>query len=103
LKRSRRPRRLRRILVYAVAAAVLVVIGYAGWLSWIVTSTFDARGWDLPAQVYAAPLEIYGGRRLSADDLLVELYRLGYRGIAGQVSFDGAGNNQSPVALAKWK
>ena len=83
MKRSRRPRRLRRILVYAVAAAVLVVIGYAGWLSWIVTSTFDARGWDLPAQVYAAPLEIYGGRRLSADDLLVELYRLGYRGVSG--------------------
>ncbi len=33
----------------------------------------------MPAQVFAAPLELYAGRALSAEDLVGELKRLGYR------------------------
>jgi penicillin-binding protein 1B len=92
LKRRKRARgrkgsrRRTRVLGYVVAAAFLAGIGYAGYLAWIVTSEFDARGWDRPAQVYAAPLEIYGGRKLSAADLTVELVRLGYRQVVGPMT-----------------
>jgi len=60
-------------------AALAIAIAYAAILAWQVTREFDQRGWDLPAQVFAAPLEIYPGRRIDMDDAVVELVRLGYR------------------------
>ena len=72
-----------RFIVYALALGIVVVASYGAYLSWVVTAEFDERGWDVPAQVYAAPLEIYGGRRLSAAAFVVELKRLGYRESAG--------------------
>ena len=35
--------------------------------------------WELPAKVYARPLELFVGARLAADDLAYELEVLGYR------------------------
>jgi penicillin-binding protein 1B len=80
--RRRTKRRLLRYGLYAVGLALVVGVGYGAYLSWVVTAEFDERGWDVPAQVYAAPLEIYGGRRLGADAFVVELERLGYRAAA---------------------
>ena len=59
--------------------AFLLAIAYGGYLAWAATSEFEGRRWDIPAQVYAAPLELYTGRALSAEDLVAELKRLGYR------------------------
>ncbi len=64
---------------YAIAACVVLGASYAGYLSWVVLSQFETRQWDLPARVYAAPLELYAGRPLSRDDVVGELRRLGYR------------------------
>ncbi|HWN38655.1 MAG TPA: transglycosylase domain-containing protein, partial [Gammaproteobacteria bacterium] len=61
------------------AVALMLAISYGGYLAWQATSEFEGRRWDIPAQVYAAPLELYTGRALSADDLVAELKRLGYR------------------------
>ena len=61
------------------AVAFLLAIAYGGYLAWAATSEFEGRRWDIPAQVYAAPLELYAGRALSAEDLVAELKRLGYR------------------------
>ena len=58
----------------AIAAAVYVV-----HLDRIVTTQFEGRRWTLPAQVYAAPQELYAGEALSAPDLEHELLRLQYR------------------------
>ena len=77
---------MKRILGLSVLAAAAGAFLYALYLAWIVTSVFGQRGWDLPAQVYAAPLEVYGGRSLSAEDVAVELTRLGYREVAGAVT-----------------
>ncbi|MGH8220114.1 MAG: penicillin-binding protein 1B [Steroidobacteraceae bacterium] len=44
-----------------------------------VTRQFEAHRWSVPAQVYAAPLELRTGSALSADDLLPTLERLRYR------------------------
>ena len=62
-----------------MALCVVATIAYAGYVTWQVGKEFGGRRWDLPAQVYAAPLELYPGRALAADDLVSELKRLGYR------------------------
>jgi penicillin-binding protein 1B len=61
------------------AVSLLLAVSYGGYLAWTATSEFEGRRWDIPAQVYAAPLELYTGRALSDDDLVAELKRLGYR------------------------
>ena len=61
------------------AVGFLLAIAYGGYLAWTATSEFEGRRWDIPAQVYAAPLELYAGRALSAEELVAELKRLGYR------------------------
>jgi penicillin-binding protein 1B len=44
-----------------------------------VTKQFEGRRWTLPAQVYAAPLELYTGLALTLPQLEQELQRLHYR------------------------
>jgi len=44
-----------------------------------VTSAFEAHRAEVPAQVYASPLELRPGTALSIDDLTRELQRLHYR------------------------
>jgi penicillin-binding protein 1B len=91
---------LKRLLFYSAAAALLIGTGYGAYLAWIVTSEFDQRGWDLPAQVYAAPLEIYAGRRLAAGDLSVELTRLGYRQITGPLELGTFRRDRDVIEVA---
>jgi len=61
----------------AVVAAGIGV--YGAYLTFTIAAEFEARRWDVPAQVYAAPLELYAGRALTRDELVAELDRLGYR------------------------
>jgi penicillin-binding protein 1B len=71
----------RRVLVAAgVAATVLLAVlaGYIAILDRQIVRQFEGGRWDLPAQVYARPLEIYAGLRLTADELQRELTSLGY-------------------------
>ena len=42
-----------------VVVAVVAVTFYVMYLDRIVTKQFEGRRWTLPAQVYAAPLELY--------------------------------------------
>ena len=44
-----------------------------------VRQRFSSARWVAPAQVYAAPQELYSGAPLSADALEAALLRLGYR------------------------
>jgi penicillin-binding protein 1B len=44
-----------------------------------ITSTFTDKMWELPAKVYARPLELFAGASLAADDLAYELEVMGYR------------------------
>jgi penicillin-binding protein 1B len=82
---ARRPRKLRvrRLLwgsalgVFVIAVAAIAV--YVYFLDRSVTQQFQGRRWTLPAQVYAAPLELYAGAPLGMADLSAELARLQYR------------------------
>lgn len=65
---------LKLSLVGAVLFSLLLV-----YLDGTIRSTFERKRWSLPAQVYARPLELYAGKRVSGDDLHVEMNALGYR------------------------
>ena len=67
-------------MIFVVLAIIAVVAG--AWivhLDRVVTRQFQGRHWSVPAHVYAAPLELYAGAPISADDLEEELRRVHYR------------------------
>ena len=69
------------MILWLSGLAVLLVAALATWV-WLldrqIVQQFEGRRWDLPAQVYARPLELYAGQRLSAEELQRELTALGY-------------------------
>ena len=70
------------------SAGLLGLAGYTLILDQQVRSKFSGARWALPAQIYAAPLELYPGRVMQPAELVDELNRLGYRrGGSGQGSY----------------
>ena len=65
---------LKLFLAALVAGGLLLV-----YLDAKITSTFIDKMWELPAKVYARPLELFVGARLGPEDLAYELEVLGYR------------------------
>ncbi|QGU32738.1 penicillin-binding protein 1B [Thermochromatium tepidum] len=61
--------------------ATLAVVLYGIHLDRVVRSKFEGQRWALPARVWARPLELYAGRRLSPDQFESELERLNYRAV----------------------
>ena len=61
-----------------VLVAVAVTAAWVVHLDQVVTREFQGRHWSVPARVYAAPLDLYVGAPLTADDLEEELRRLHY-------------------------
>jgi penicillin-binding protein 1B len=62
------------------AASLFLVLfaAYALYLSIGVIVAFEGRRWDIPARVYAAPLELYAGIALTPDELSAALDQTGY-------------------------
>ena len=75
----------KRLLVYVLLAIPVAALGYGAWVWGRIAREFDDRHWNIPAEVFASPLELYEGRRLSADDLTRELRRLGYGPVSGRI------------------
>jgi penicillin-binding protein 1B len=78
-----------------VLAIPLAALGYGLWVWGRIAREFDDRAWNTPAQVFAAPLELYVGRQITAGELALELQRLGYGPVSGRVGpglFRRAGN-----------
>ncbi len=79
-RRSKRRRwrkvALAAVVVVAIAAGVITL--WVVHLDRVVTQEFKGRHWSVPARVYAAPLELYVGAPVTADDLDQELRRLHY-------------------------
>ncbi len=72
---------LRRSLIgggLLLAAGLITLIVWFVHLNQLITKTFEGRRWSVPAQVYAAPVELYSGAELNLADLIEELDRLGY-------------------------
>ena len=58
---------------------LVVLAGFAIYLDAVVQEKFSGKRWMIPAKVYARPLELFIGQKLSKDDFLIELDALGYR------------------------
>lgn len=77
-----RVRRWRIFFIVSGLAGILLAAIATIWivhLDRVVTREFQGRLWSVPARVYAAPLELYAGAPISANDLEQELHRLHYR------------------------
>jgi penicillin-binding protein 1B len=70
-------------LLLKLALVVLVVGGlFMIYLDARITATFSDKMWELPAKVYARPLELFVGAALTPQDLSYELEVLGYRSVS---------------------
>lgn len=68
-----------RTFVLLAAGLLAAFAAYVGYLDHTVRAQFEGKRWALPARVYAAPLELYPGKRLTAGQLSAELAALNYR------------------------
>ncbi|MFT6053119.1 MAG: penicillin-binding protein 1B [Halioglobus sp.] len=66
---------LLKFSISVLFAGLLVMV----YLDAQITATFTGKMWELPARVYARPLELYVGADVDVDDLSYELELLGYR------------------------
>ena len=76
------PSRLRTWMGWALKLSLVglvVLAGFAIYLDAIVQEKFSGKRWTIPAKVYARPLELFVGQKLTKDDFLIELDALGYR------------------------
>ncbi|MEN8721218.1 MAG: transglycosylase domain-containing protein, partial [Oceanococcaceae bacterium] len=71
--------RLGSLLLLVLAMGFLAFAGMLYYSDVEVRSRFLTARWVAPAQVYAAPMELYRGAPLSADAVESALQRLGYR------------------------
>ncbi|MCK7466877.1 MAG: penicillin-binding protein 1B [Desulfosudis oleivorans] len=68
-------RRLRLVLLLAA----LLLAAFTLYLDFRVRDAFEGRRFALPARLYARPLELFPGRKLTPEALVSELNRLDYR------------------------
>ena len=78
--------------IHTLLKAVVVAAVLGGlWLIYmdaLISTTFRERHWEVPAKVYARPMELYPGLALRRAELDYELDLLGYRNVA-QISAAG--------------
>lgn len=67
------------ILLMLIIAACVALAVYMVHLDKIVREKFEGQRWEIPAKVYARPLELFIGAELSPDELKSELSMLNYR------------------------
>ena len=66
-------------LIVSLSVGGLLLSGYVVQLDQEIRTRFAGSRWALPAQVYAAAVDLYPGRQLEPAELRRELDRLGYR------------------------
>lgn len=69
----------KRPLIAFLLAVIVICTTYIVFLDLYITARFEGRRWDLPAQVYARPQELYVGLKLEPANFERELRRLGYK------------------------
>mgnify|MGYP005811729379 CR=1 FL=1 len=92
-------RRLLTGLGLAVAVLLAAFAAYVLLLDRQIVRQFEGRRWNLPAQVYARPLELYAGLRIGPDELQRELVALGYAGAKTSETVGSFSRNQQRIAV----
>lgn len=70
---------IKRLLAYLVLVGLLLATVFTLYLDVTVRMRFEGKRFALPARVYARPLELYPGLRLSPEEMKRELALLHYR------------------------
>ena len=79
-KRRRKKHFLRRLSGWKLFSLVLVCVAvYCTFLDFSVRHQFEGKRWELPARVYARPLELYVGKPMYREVLELELKGLRYQ------------------------
>ncbi len=73
---------LRAVLLRGGLLALVAGIGWAAWLDIEVRARFEGQRWQVPAHIYARPLELYPGAAVSREAALRELRTAGYHASA---------------------
>jgi penicillin-binding protein 1B len=72
--RSQRGVALFGLVILIILLAGVVLLGlYMVKLDGVVRSKFEGKRWEIPAKVYARPMELFNGATLTPDDLKDEL------------------------------
>jgi penicillin-binding protein 1B len=66
------------IFLVVAVGCLLLAVPYIMRLDEQITTRFEGRRWELPARIYARPLELYVGKTISVGDLKKELIQLHY-------------------------
>ena len=69
----------RSIIISLLAISLIAFIAYLFYLDNRITQRFEGRIWQLPAHVYARPLELFVGKKVSSKQVLFELDYLNYQ------------------------
>jgi penicillin-binding protein 1B len=65
-------------LLFAAIVTTIAVSYWAYQLNTVIVNKFEGRRWTVPAKVYANPLELYAGARISPAHLTFTLQKLRY-------------------------
>lgn len=79
--RTKQQRRstLKKLILAVLALLLIAAVAVLLWLDQLVQKRFESHQWELPARVYASPVELYQGRALPLEHLKKLLNYMHYR------------------------
>ncbi len=84
---------LKRMLLYTAVGFTFVFLSYLGYLDYTVRYEFEGKRWSIPAKVYASPVELYAGYRVTLGEFEKLLQRMNYHQDA-QLATEGSYSKQ---------
>jgi penicillin-binding protein 1B len=78
-KRRHKSAPKKKIILWLLLVSLVCFLVYLFFLDQRITQRFEGRIWQLPAHVYARPLELFVGKAISAEQVLFELNYLNYQ------------------------
>ena len=69
----------RNLVLVSIAGFAFILLSYLGYLDYNVRTQFEGKRWAIPARVYASPVELYVGFKLTATKFEELLQTLHYR------------------------
>jgi penicillin-binding protein 1B len=85
----------KKILLGLLLIFIVMLVAYSWYLNRFIQQRFDGDTWARPSRVYARPLELYSGLKLSPEQLMSELRLADYKPVkqvsaVGQFSRSGS-------------
>jgi len=93
----------------AVRLLVLALVCGGAWIAWLdlqVRSKFEGRRWQVPARIYARPLELFAGAAVDRGEVERELRAAGYHadpGLGRPASFRRAGGDTLEIRTRSFR